>query len=78
MKMTIIKLNDWVRKLEETKPYRIMIKNGIGFYEILFLYGDYHYSDKIYPKDLDDELNCQKKILSMCVAFERNMKLRIF
>ena len=45
MKMTIVKLNDWVRKLAETKPYRIMVKNGIGFYEVLFLYGDYHYTD---------------------------------
>lgn len=78
MKMTFIKLNDWVRKLAETKPYRLMVKNGAGFYEILFLYGDYHYTDRIYTKDMEDELNCQKKILKMCSTFEHNFKLRIF
>lgn len=78
MKMTITKLNDWVRKLAETKPYRIMIKNGIGFYEVLFLYDDYHYTDRLYAKDLDEELKCQKKILNMCITFENNFKLRSF
>ena len=78
MKMTITKLNDWVRKLAETKPYRIMIKNGVGFYEILFLYTDYHYTDRLYVQDMDDELTCQKKILTMCSTFEKNIKLRTF
>lgn len=78
MKMTFVKLNDWMRKLAETKPYRLMVKNGAGFYEILFLYGDYHYTDRIYTKDMEDELNCQKKILEMCSTFEHNFKLRIF
>ena len=40
MKMTIVKLKEKNKKLAETKPYRIMVKNGIGFYEVLFLYGD--------------------------------------
>ena len=78
MKMTITKLNDWIRKLAETKPYRIMVKNGIGFYEVLFLYGDYHYTDRLYMQDMDDELNCQKKVLAMCSTFEHNFKLRTF
>lgn len=78
MKMTITKLNDWVRKLANTKPYRIMVKNGVGFYEVLFLYGDYHYNDRLYMQDMDDELNCQKKVLTMCSTFEHNFKLRTF
>lgn len=78
MKMSITKLEDWVRKLAKTKPYRIMIKNGKGFYEVLFLYTDYHYTDRLYMKDLDDELTCQKKVLEMCSTFENNFKLRVF
>jgi hypothetical protein len=55
-----------------------MIKNGKGFYEVLFLYTDYHYTDRLYMKDLDDELTCQKKVLEMCSTFENNFKLRVF
>jgi len=72
------KLKDWVSKLAKTKPYRVMVKNGSGFYEIVFLYGEYHYTDRIYAKDMEDELNCQKKILEMCLTFEQNFKLRVF
>lgn len=78
MSMTIVNLENWIRKLSQTKPYRLMIKNGLGFYEIVFLYGDYHYTDKIYLKDMEDELTCQKKILNMCSTFEKNFKLRTF
>lgn len=78
MKTDSIKLNSWVMKLAETKPYRITMKNGSGFYELVFLYNQYHYNDRIYLKDLEDELVCQKKILDMCSVFEKNIKLRIF
>jgi hypothetical protein len=78
MRMSIENLENWIRKLSQTKPYRLMIKNGKGFYEIVFLYNEYHYSDKIYFKDMEDELLCQKKVLSMCSFFEENFKLRVF
>lgn len=78
MKMTLTSMTDWVRKLSETKPYRMMVKNGAGFYEIMFLYNEYHYSDRIFTKDMEDELICQKKILEMCSVFESNIKLRSF
>ena len=78
MKMTIDKLTNWVRKLAETKPYRISVKNGSGFYEIVFLYGEWHYSDRLSPKDLENELECQKLVLGMCQVFERNIHLRVF
>ena len=78
MKMTITALNTWLRGLENSKPYRIMLKNGAGFYELLFWYGDYHYNDRLTVKDLEDELECQKKILNMCSVFEKNMKLKVF
>ena len=78
MKMSMTNLNDWIRKLSQTKPYRIMVKNGLGSYEILFLYGEYHYTDKLYAKDMEDELKCQKKVLEMCSTFEHNFKLKIF
>ena len=71
---TIINLRDWIRKLGESKPYRISLKNGIGFYEVIFLYGDYHFNERLYPNDLKDELECQKKILKMCSIFENNIK----
>ena len=78
MKMTITALNTWLRGLENSKPYRIMLKNGAGFYELLFWYGDYHSNDRLTVKDLEDELECQKKILNMCSVFEKNMKLKVF
>jgi len=78
MKMTIDKLTNWVRKLAETKPYKISVKNGSGFYEIVFLYGEWHYSDRLSPKDLENELECQKLVLGMCQVFERNIHLRVF
>jgi len=71
-------LTSWIRSLEKSKPYRIMIKNGQGFYEILFWYADYHYNDRLLFQDMEDELKCQKKILDMCSVFEKNMKLKIF
>ena len=78
MKTDPIKLNSWIMNLANTKPYRLTMKNGQGFYEIVFLYNEYHYSDRIFPKDLEDELECQKKILNMCSVFEKNVKLKIF
>ena len=78
MKMTASGLVSWVGKLANTKPYRITVKNGSGFYEIVFLYGEWHYSDRLSPKDLEDELECQKLILGMCQVFERNIHLRVF
>ena len=78
MKVNEVNLNSWIMRLAETKPYRIVMKNGKGFYEIIFLYNEYHYADKIYLQDLEDELNCQKKILGMCSIFEQNMKLKVF
>jgi hypothetical protein len=78
MKTDSVKLNSWVMSLSNTKPYRVSMKNGKGFFEIIFLYGDYHYSDKLYVKELEDELNCQKKILNMCSVFENNIKLKVF
>ena len=55
-----------------------MIKNGIGFYEIVFLYENYHFCDRLMSKDMEDELLCQKKILDMCSKFEKNIKLKVF
>ena len=78
MKTDPIKLNSWIMSLANTKPYRLIMKNGVGFYEIVFLYNEYHYSDRIFPKDLENELECQKKILNMCSVFEKNMKPRVF
>lgn len=78
MKMSIVKLENWIRKLAQTKPYRMMIKNALGYYEIIFLYGEYHHTDKIYIKDMEDELECQKKVLAMCSYFENNFKLKVF
>ena len=78
MKTNAIKLNTWVSELAKTKPYRLSMKNGQGFYELIFLYNEYHYSDRIFPKDLENELECQKKILNMCSVFEKNMKPRVF
>lgn len=78
MKMTFTSLTTWIRTLEKNKPYRIMLKNGTGFYELLFWYGDYHYANKLTIKDMEDELECQKKILNMCFVFEQNMKLKVF
>lgn len=77
-KWSPVLLFSWIKDLEQTKPYRIVVKNGIGFSEILFLYGDYHYSDKIYNNEFEDSLECQKKVLDMCRTFESNMKLRSF
>lgn len=76
--MTIYNLENWIRKLSETKPYKMVLKNGAGFYEIVFLYAEYHYSDKIYTKDMEDELTCQKKVLAMCSKFESNIKIKTF
>lgn len=78
MKMTINNLENWIKKLAETKPYRMILKNGLGFYEVVFLYNEYHFTDKLYTKDMEDELTCQKKILAMCSKFENNIKLRTF
>lgn len=78
MKMTICNLENWIRKLSETKPYRIILKNNVGFYELVFLYGEYHYTDKLFMKDMEDELGCQKKILAMCFTFENNIKIKTF
>ena len=78
MQMSFTTLSTWIRNLEGSKPYRIMLKNGAGFYEILFWYGDYHYADRIMAQDLANELECQKKILNMCSVFEKNMKLKVF
>jgi hypothetical protein len=74
----ISKFTSWLKGLENSKPYRIMIKNGAGFYELLFWYGDYHFTEKITVKDLEDELECQKKVLNLCSLFEKNMKLKVF
>jgi hypothetical protein len=78
MKTDFVKISSWVKSLENSKPYRIMIKNGIGFYEVVFLYDDYHFSDRLALNDLNNELSCQKKILNMCAIFERNIKPRKF
>lgn len=74
----ISKFTSWLKGLENSKPYRIMIKNGAGFYELLFWYGDYHFTERITVKDLEDELECQKKVLNLCSLFEKNMKLKVF
>lgn len=74
----ISSLTCWIRSLSNSKPYRIMIKNGIGFYEIVFLYENYHFCDRLMPKDMENELLCQKKILNMCAKFEKNIKLKVF
>lgn len=76
--MTYDKLNTWIINLGKTKPYRIMLKNGMGFYELVFLYHDFHHSEKIYQNDMKDDLVCQRKILEMCLIFEKNIKLRVF
>lgn len=78
MKMTYEKLNTWFINLSKTKPYRMTLKNGHGFYEVVFLYNEYHYSGRVTPNDMEDEIKCQKKILSLCMDFERNIKLRVF
>lgn len=78
MKMTYEKLNSWIMQLANTKPYRMTLKNGNGFYEIVFLYNEYHYTDKLNFNDLEDELACQKKVLKMCQIFEQNIKLLVF
>ena len=78
MKMTYEKLNSWIMQLANTKPYRMTLKNGNGFYEIVFLYNEYHYTDKLNFNDLEDELTCQKKVLKMCQIFEQNIKLLVF
>ena len=74
----ISKFTSWLKGLENSKPYRIMIKNGAGFYELLFWYSDYHFTERITVKDLEDELECQKKVLNLCSLFEKNMKLKVF
>lgn len=74
MKMTYEKLNKWINGLAKTKFYTISLKNGRGFYEIMYLYHDYHHIERIYPHDMEDELKCQKKILDSCIKFERNTK----
>jgi hypothetical protein len=71
-------LLSWVNRLANTKPYRIVMKNGQGFYEIMFLYNEYHYNDRIFPKDMEDETKCRSKIMDMCSKFEQNIKLRAF
>ena len=71
-------LNSWVRNLSNSKPYRILMKNGQGFYEIMFLYGEYHYVDRVMATELNNELECQKHILNMCATFEKNFKLQVF
>lgn len=71
-------LSTWIKKLNNTKPYRMILKNGNGFYEIVFLYNQYHYSDRITIKDTENELECQRKILTMCQVFEHNFKLLKF
>ena len=71
-------LTTWLKGLENSKPYRIMIKNGQGFYELLFWYGDYHFTDRLTAKDLENDLECQKKILNLCQIFEKNIKLKVF
>lgn len=76
--MNYEKLNTWVKQLENSKPYRIVMKNGRGFYDFTFLYGDYHYNEKLNCSELDNDIECQKKILKMCTKFEQNMKLRVF
>ena len=78
MKMTYDNLNSWVIKLSKIKPYRITLKSGHGFYEIWFLYNEYHHCVRILPNDMEDEIKCQKKILFMCMEFEKNIKLRVF
>lgn len=72
--MSILKLESWIRGLERTKPYRIMLKNGLGFYEILLIHNQYHSFDRIWAKDMEDENECQKKILQMCINFENHIK----
>lgn len=74
----ISKFTAWIKGLENSKPYRIMIKNGQGFYELLFWYGEYHYTEKLWAKDMEDELECQKKVLDICRKFESNIKLKVF
>jgi hypothetical protein len=78
MKMTYGNLSNWIRKLAVTKPYRILLKNGHGFYEVEFLCNEWHHSDKIYPTDMEDEIKCQKKVLGMCMEFEKNIRIPRF
>lgn len=78
MQTNFLKLNSWIKQLESTKPYRINIQNGNGFYEITFWYDTYHFSDRLSVHELEDELNCQKRILNMCSIFERNIKIKTF
>lgn len=78
MQTNYTKLNSWIKKLESTKPYRINIQNGNGFYEITFLYDNYHFSDRLSVHELENEINCQKRILNMCSIFERNVKIKVF
>jgi hypothetical protein len=78
MKTNEQKLSIWVQQLANTKPYRMVLKKGQGFYEVVFYYLEYHYNDRIALSDMNDELKCQKKILDMCATFERNFKLKVF
>jgi hypothetical protein len=76
--MNYIELNSWVKRLENTKPYKIVLKTNGGAYELVFLYGDYHYKCGISQKDSSDNGVCQKKILDMCSFFEQNIKIKTF
>lgn len=78
MKMTFEKLDKWLIELGKTKPYRIVLKNGRGFYELMLLYEEYHFIERIYPHDMEDELGCQKKVLDACYRFECNIKVKVF
>ena len=77
MKMTERSLTDWINKLSASKPYRITLKKGHGFYDILFWYSEYHFNQRLMPTDLNDELKCQKKVLDLCSLFEKNIHLKI-
>ena len=70
--------NSWIISLGNSKPYKIMLKNGAGFYQLIFLYDSYHYSDEISFDDLKNQIECQKKVLKMCAVFEQNIKLKKF
>ena len=78
MKYSEVQLRTWIGELAKSKPYRITLKNGKGFYELMFMYGDYHYSNRIYPNDMNDERTLQSKVLGMCRTFECNFKPKIF
>ena len=78
MQMHESKLETWIQQLSNSKPYRITLKKGQGFHEVLFWYGEYHFHDKLTPNDMNDELKCQKKVLDMCRMFEQNIHLKVF